>query len=117
VRAVNAAGSSGPSNELTLALGLPPEAPPAPSGLTAAAVGTTVTLTWVAPVSPVAPTSYIIDVGGAPGLSNVASYTTGSSGTTITATGVPNGTYYLRVRATNGSATSGPSNEVVLTVE
>ncbi|MCX6549929.1 MAG: PKD domain-containing protein, partial [Acidobacteria bacterium] len=41
---------------------------------------------------------------------------TGSTATTFAASGIGNGTYYLRVRATNSFGTSGPSNEATLVV-
>jgi hypothetical protein len=47
-------------------------------------------------------------------LSNIAS--TLIMGTTFTATGVPPGIYYVRVRAVASDGESAPSNEVVITV-
>src|SRR5206468_12836301 len=70
VRGSNAAGTSAPSNEATLIVtgsGCT-AAPAAPSGLTGAVAGTTVTLTWGS-VSGAA--SYVLEAGSAPGLSNV----------------------------------------------
>ena len=49
-------------------------------------------------------------------MSNLANFWTGNALTTFSTSGVPFGTYYLRVRATNGVGTSGPSNEIVLVV-
>lgn len=88
----------------------------APIGLTATANGSTVTLTWTAPASGDAPTSYSVEAGSAPGLSNLADFNTGSRAASLTAPGVPNGTYFVRVRAVNASGVSLPSNEVTLVV-
>ncbi len=117
IRAANAAGSGSPSNEAVLVVtGTGPCIPPGlPIGLTIAAnSGGTVTLTWTAPTGPI--TSYVLDAGSGSGLSNLASSDLGTSATTLTATGVAAGTYYVRVRARNACGTSGTSNEVVVTV-
>ena len=117
IRAANGAGSGSPSNETILVVaGTGPCIPPGlPIGLTIAAnSGGTVTLTWTAPTGPI--TSYAIEAGSASGLSNLVNSDLGTSATTLTATGVGAGTYYVRLRAKNACGTSGASNEVVVTV-
>ena len=47
---------------------------------------------------------------------NLASFNTGNAATSLTASGVPNGTYYIRVRAVNVTGVSAASNEVVAVV-
>jgi exo-beta-1,3-glucanase (GH17 family) len=112
VRASNAGGTSGPSNEVPLVVGTPP--PGAPADLMAATgPGGAVTLTWSAPAAGGPPAGYVIDVGDAEGSSNLASIPVGPS-TRFAATGVPPGLYYVRVRAVNGSGSSPPSDEVVV---
>ena len=69
-----------------------------------------------APANGGAPSSYIIEAGSAPGLSNLANFSTGSTATSYSTSGVPRGTYYIRIRATNSAGTSGASNEYVLVV-
>src|SRR6185295_11971063 len=75
-----------------------------------------VTLTWLAPASGCAPTAYTIEAGSVTGSSNLASFSTGSTRTLFSASGIGAGRYFVRVRATNGGGTSTPSNEVQFTI-
>lgn len=88
-------------------------APYRPTGLTATVQGTTVTLSWRAATGAA---SYIVDAGTAHTLSDILQFPTGTSATSFTTTGVPDGNYYVRVRASGAAGTSGPSNEVTVTV-
>jgi fibronectin type III domain protein len=90
--------------------------PSAPTGLAGSASGSTVVLTWSAPAGGDPPTGYIIEAGSASGLANLANFATGDASTTLSATNVPAGSYYVRVRATNSSGTSAASNEVLVAV-
>jgi predicted phage tail protein len=120
VRAVTSAGTSGPSNEVTVSGSggpPPPPGPPppdgsAPSNLTAFVSGSTVSLNWTAPTSGGAVSSYIVEVGSTSGASNLLTVNTGSAATTFSLTGIGAGTHYVRVRAVTSAGTSGPSNEV-----
>lgn len=91
-------------------------APGAPANLIAASVGSTVTLTWNAPATGGAVSTYGIEAGSSPGDANLANFTIGSTATSFSASGVGAGAYFVRVRASNGGGTSPPSNEVILTV-
>lgn len=88
--------------------------PVGPSGLTAAVSGTNVHLTWSAPSAPAAemPTSYHLEAGSAPGLSNLVSVNVGNV-TSFTAA-VPPGTYYVRVRGVSARGVSDASGEVLV---
>jgi hypothetical protein len=68
-------------------------APGAPLNLVASSSGSSVTLTWSAPSSGDAVTSYIIEAGSAPGLANLANVSTGNALTIFQASGVAAGTY------------------------
>jgi hypothetical protein len=117
VRVRNANGTSAPSSEV--AVTIPADcltAPGTPSGLTAIVSGTTVTLTWQPPATACPATAYTVEGGSAPGLTNLASFSTGTAVTSFTATSVPGGTYYVRVKATNAGGASGASNEVSFSV-
>jgi hypothetical protein len=86
-----------------------------PSGLAVAVAGSTVTLTWSSSSAPA--TSYIVEAGSTSGLSDLARLDTGSASTTLVVTNVPDGTYFVRVRARDAAGgESGPSNEAVATV-
>ena len=92
-------------------------APGAPVNLVATPNGNTVTLTWGAPSSGDPVVTYIIEAGSAPGLANLANITTNNTATTFSATGVGNGTYYVRVRAQNAAGMmSAPSDDSRLVV-
>ncbi len=86
-------------------------APGVPRSLTAAVSGRDVTLTWtnVGDAS-----AFVLDVGLAPGRSDV---TFGIGATSpVTIANAPPGTYYLRVRGTNAFGVSQPSNETAVVV-
>src|SRR5207244_4365531 len=119
VRARNSAGLSLASNEVQVVVGAGPGpcgTPGAPSALTAAVNESTVTLSWSPPTSGCQPTTYGIEAGSSPGATNVATVLTGNTQTSFTATNVPAGTYYVRVRAGAGSTIGAASNEVVVNV-
>jgi hypothetical protein len=87
----------------------------APSGLTASVAGSLVTLTWDLPsTGSDGTTSYVIDVGNAPGVTNLGVFPAGAA-RSFTASAPP-GTYFVRVRALNGAGASEESNEVVVSV-
>ncbi len=96
--------------------GLLAAAPGAPSNLRASSSGSSITLSWAAPASGGAPTSYVIEAGSRSGASDLGTQSTGSTATTFTSSSIPNGTYYVRVRAQNAVGTSAPSNEALLAV-
>ena len=83
----------------------------APSGLFARSlVGNTLSLQWTMPAGGVAPTSFRIEGGITSGqvLASVGTFTAAPSITFD----VPNGSFYLRVRAVANGQTGPPSNEI-----
>lgn len=84
-------------------------APAAPTNLSATVSGSTVTLTWQPGAGSVGAT-YSLEAGSAPGSSNLGAWPTVAP--RLVATGVPDGRYFVRVRATSVNGVSGYSNEV-----
>jgi hypothetical protein len=111
VFASNSCGLSLPSNETLIAVLVP--APP--TALTASTIGSTVTLRWTPPPGP-APAGYLLEAGSAPGLDDLASLPVSATTTTLPVADVPNGTYYVRVRAASTDGVGAPSNELTLIV-
>jgi hypothetical protein len=126
LRARTSSGLSLPSNEITLIVGGSGPgpgpgpctgAPDAATNLTASAFGSTVLLNWERSQNTGCfPTSYLIEAGSTPGSSNLAQVNTGNTNRSFSASGVAAGTYYVRVRALNGSTAGAASNEVTVTV-
>ncbi len=86
--------------------------PAAPENLTNTTTSTSVSLSWQ---TGTAATSYVLEAGSSPGLSDLAALNTGSSATTFT-TAAPPGRYYVRLRSRNACGTSAPSNETTVTI-
>jgi N-acetylneuraminic acid mutarotase len=115
VRVQTLAGISGPSTEYLVVVGA--SGPPGPPrGLTAGVTGSTVTLAWQPPDTGGATQAYVIEVGNASGVTNTAVLDTGSTATSFQAAGVPNGIFFIRLRARNTFGVSAPSNEVSIRV-
>jgi glucose/arabinose dehydrogenase len=113
MKAVNAVGVSGASNQVTVTVSgtaACTTAPPAPGGLTGQTGGLLVALAWQP--SPAA-TSYVLEAGLASGATSY-SIPTGDLTTFQAVASV--GTYYTRVRAVNACGTSAPSIELPLTL-
>jgi hypothetical protein len=105
----NASGTGPFSNEVRVVVGAG-QIPGPPENLAAHVTGSRFTLAWRAPdnvaVAPVQ--TYVIEAGSASGLSNLASFATGSDATQFDAPAVGNGSYFIRLRARNGAGT-GPA--------
>lgn len=112
--AYNAAGASAHSQEVSFQVA-GARVPGVPAGVSVSLSGTVATLSWVPPApdsGPTAATSYVIEVGTAPGARNIGAFNIGN--TTRFSSQVQPGVYYVRVRAVNAAGSSPPSAEVVL---
>lgn len=83
--------------------------PAPPANLAAAVNGHTVTLSWQAGGG-AAGVVFWLEAGSAPGAANLGTWPT--TATQLVAAGVPDGRYFLRVRAASADGASAPSNEV-----
>ncbi len=92
-----------------------PTAPDAPTTLSSSASGTTVTFAWVAALTGAAPTSFVVEMGTAPGTTTLPTQTVTSPVAQLSLV-LPAGTYYARVRAVNAVGQSPPSPETSVTV-
>jgi hypothetical protein len=116
VKAVNAHGTSTGSNEVRLVVGAGGVGlPDPPTNVQAFMAGDKITVTWNAVIGSGGPaTSYVVEAGSSSGASNLAAVT--ATGASFTFSPVPNGFYFLRVRARNAGGVSQPSAEVMLVV-
>jgi hypothetical protein len=110
VKARNTLGISPRSNEIEVG-----GVPGAPGSLRTTVNGASVTLTWSTPTTGGTAGGFVVEVGSAPGLANIASATLPRNSTSATQV-VPAGTAYIRVRAISVAGVSEPSNEVQVTV-
>ena len=90
--------------------------PASPVSLSASTVASTVTLAWAHGTSNATVLRHVLEVGSAPGLNDIFTGLDVGLQTSFTASGVPPGRYYVRVRAGNVTGLSAPSNEVVVQV-
>ncbi len=111
------AGTTVPSNEIVVVVG-PTPVPTAPLALGVTVTGNTFVMAWTAPanaaVAPVA--TYVIEAGTTTGATNLANFATGGAATSFLTPPVPNGSYYVRVRARNASGTGPPTSDLRVVV-
>ncbi len=115
VRAANAVGTGAESNESILVVGNGCASPPtAPGTLAGSSSGGTIFLLWGAAAGN--PTSYVVEAGSGPSLSNLAISDLGSLTPSLAAPNVSRGLYYIRIRGKNGCGVGPASNEVTVIV-
>jgi predicted phage tail protein len=109
VRAVNASGSSGPSNTVTLTFPGACLAPDMPAEVAVSKNGRTIFVTWAPPLSGAAPSEYLVDVSGA------FTGTLPTSALAMSGAAAP-GTYAIAVRARNACGASPPTPSQTVTI-
>lgn len=113
VRGVNAAGAGPASSELTLRVGAGGiVAPNVPGEVSLIVSAGKLTATWSPPGNGPVPTSYLLEVGSAAGLSNIAVVPV--AGQAFLFSGVPPGYYFVRVRAVVGGVAGPPTRDTVM---
>ncbi|MFN7978591.1 MAG: M12 family metallo-peptidase [Vicinamibacterales bacterium] len=115
VAARGACGVGPVSNDATMTIAPGGVVPTQPTGLAGTVSGGIVSLQWTAPASGAAPTSYVVEVGSASGISNILVLNTGNVATAISGP-VPRGRYFIRIRTRAGTLVSPASNEVMIDV-
>ena len=105
------------SNEIEVIVGAGP-APTAPQNFAAAASGRIVTMTWTPPANAaIAPVmTYYVEAGSTAGVSNLARFPTGNAQTMYVSPPVPDGSYWLRVRAQSAGGVGPPTADVRVVV-
>ena len=115
VRTVVGGGVSERSPEVAVVVGNACTPPEPPSHLESAVTGFTVTLRWNPPPGAPLSTHFHIEAGETAGSSNIGVLAIPAGLQTVSVL-APSGTYFVRVRSTNDCGSSGPSNEIVVTV-
>jgi hypothetical protein len=97
---------------------VPPPAPAhrdAPQNVRAAVQGARVAISWEPPDTPTPPLSYLIEVGTATGRADMV-LPIGSDARSFVRDGVPDGAYYVRVRAVTAAGATTASTELLVSV-
>jgi hypothetical protein len=88
--------------------------PGIPTGLAATVTGSTVAISWTASATGGTTSSYLLEAGSAPALTDLGVFPLLQP--SITVTGVANGQYHLRVRAVGPAGTSPPTADLPVAV-
>ncbi|MEK7280753.1 MAG: hypothetical protein AAB037_00165, partial [Chloroflexota bacterium] len=115
IRATNALGTGPESTGVSVTVSQAASLPGPPANLAATVDGTTASFSWTAPASGGTPTGYSIVASMTPLGPIVATLPVGNL-LTYSVPGVPAGTYYVRVVATNAVGASADSNVVPVVV-
>ena len=113
VRAVNGYGTSAASPEAVITVTILEPGRPAQFG--AVFSGRSVTLSWGAPATGDPVTNYVLEGGSAHGLADYGRLDVGTA-TSFAVDGVPDGTFWLRLRAANSAGTGPASADLALVV-
>jgi glucose/arabinose dehydrogenase len=90
--------------------------PDPPRDLHVVMTGSTAVVRWNAPREGAVPIQYQLEAGSFPGAANLVVVPVDASANALSFTGVPPGTYFVRVRSIGSAGASGPSQEAVVVV-
>lgn len=111
MKAANSCGTGAASSETSIVVGAAPRTPGSPRDLRVTVSGSNVTLSWTEP--PGSPTGYVLEAGTVSGLADLVRVVLGPA-TTFSTSGVPPGTYYVRVRSFNAAGVEPGEGAVVV---
>ena len=113
VRAVNGYGTSAASPEAVVTVTTVEPTPGRAAQFGAFFTGRTVTVSWAAPTTGDPVTNYVLEGGSAPGLADYGRLDLGTA-LSFTLGGVPDGTFWIRLRAANSAGTGPATAELAL---
>ena len=117
VVATNASGPGPESGVVPVTVPSLPPPPGSPTGLVVNVAGNSATFTWVAPTSGGPVANYVLIAGQTPGfVTPLATLVRPATPTGVVVPGVPPGTWYVRIFASNAGGISGSTNEVQVVV-
>jgi glucose/arabinose dehydrogenase len=90
--------------------------PNVPRDYSVVVTGSSVVLSWNAPLGGPTPAGYQLEIGSLPGASDRGTFALSGAPTNLTVRGIPAGTYYTRLRSVNGAGASAPTTENVVVV-
>ncbi len=105
-----------PSGEALLVVGGVPAAPAAPEALRASVAGGRLALVWAPPRAGQPPLHYLVEAGVSPQRFDLGRIRTSTAMPGLTVTGVPPGSYFVRVRGENAQGEGLPSSTVRIDV-
>ncbi len=113
VRAVNSFGTSAASPEAVVTITILEPTPGRAVQFGAVFSGRRVTVSWAAPTTGDPVTNYVLEGGSAPGLADYGRLDLGTA-LSFSLDGVPDGTFWLRLRAANNAGPGPATNELAL---
>jgi hypothetical protein len=116
VRANNVCGNSAPSNEVFFSVGSGGGATAQPQDLRVTLTTTLVTASWNLAAGSAIPDAFVIEAGSAPGLADQAVIEVNGQTLSFTTNRPASGSYYVRVRARNGTTLGPPTPDLLLVV-
>jgi hypothetical protein len=116
-QATNGAGTGPESPGTSFSVPIVPPPPGTATSLAHSVTGTTVSFNWTAPSAGGAVAQYLLLASVTPGGGPIATLPVSGSLTSVQVTGVPPGTYFVRIVATNAGGSSPASNEVTVVVD